>query len=100
MREYIFTRNEIKKIKQFHQDGRKTQAIRLLKHRCEGQKAELEEHIQILDDFLNDYASPEPECFGSEDVLIVDEIYKEKCLMCCAEAKCLVEHMSRQGVPK
>lgn len=59
MREYIFTRNEIQRIKQFHQDGQKTQAIRLLKHRCEGVKKALEDDIQVLNDFLNDYASPE-----------------------------------------
>ena len=57
MRGYIFTPHEIQMIEQFHQDGWKSQAVRLLKHRCEERKAKLEEHLKILNDFLNDYAN-------------------------------------------
>ena len=92
MREYIFTRNEIQAIKQFHQDGRKTQAIRLLKHRCEAQKAELEEGIQVLNDFLNDYENPEPPCFGSDKVR---EVHLD-CLKCAAQGRCVTAYVEAQ----
>ena len=92
MREYIFTRNEIQKIKQFHQDGRKTQAIRLLKHRCEGLKAELEDDVQVLNDFLNDYENPEPECFATDKVR---EIHLD-CLKCAAQARCIMAYLEAE----
>lgn len=98
MREYIFTKNEIEAIKQFHQDGRKTQAIRLLKHRCEEQKANLEEHIQILDDFLNDYKDPTPPCFGTDKVFKSDKEREVNpdCLQCGAQGKCITAYMEGQ----
>ena len=97
MRVYIFTSHEIQTIKRFHMDGRKTQAIRTLKHRCEERKANLEEHIQILDDFLSDYANPEPECFGTEKVNEVDlGGLNLDCLKCAAQGRCLTAYVEAQ----
>lgn len=92
MREYIFTPHEIQTIKQYHKDGRKTQAIITLKHRCKEQKANLTEHIQILGDFLDDYANPTPECFASDKVR---EVHMD-CLKCGAQGRCVSAYVEAQ----
>ena len=91
MRGYIFTPHEIRMIERFRRDGVKFQAVRLLKHRCEENRAKLEKDLQTLDTFLEDYGYSfnKPECYGSDKIR---EVYLD-CLNCPFHSRCVTEYV-------